>query len=88
MSKVGRPKKFDKQVWYNMLIPEDLKGNPEFYRYMRKCRDNYITGEIENIDSEILNKMIPKFIEKEIELDLEDNEIERIKQLYEVIKSD
>lgn len=45
MSKVGRPKKFDKQIWYNMLIPEDLKGNQEFYKYMRTCRDNYIKGK-------------------------------------------
>lgn len=45
MSKIGRPKKFDKQIWYNMLIPEDLKGNQEFYEYMRKCRDNYIAGK-------------------------------------------
>ena len=87
MSKIGRPKKFDKQIWYNMLIPEDLKGNQEFYKYMRKCRDNYIAGKIENIDTEILEKMIPLFIENKIEIDLKDDEIERIKRLYEVIKS-
>ncbi|MBA7492898.1 hypothetical protein ES702_03451 [subsurface metagenome] len=84
MSKIGRPKKFDKQIWYNMLIPEDLKGNLEFYKYMRNCRDNYIAGKNENIDTEILKKMIPEFIEKGIKLETT-TEIEdkRIMELIE-----
>jgi len=35
-----------------------------------------------NIDAEILKKMIPEFIKNGIELDLNNNEIERVKKLY------
>ena len=87
MSKIGRPKKFDKQIWYNMLIPEDLKGNQEFYKYMRNCRDNYITGKIENIDSEILKKMIPAFLESDYDFPFSDNEQIRLKEIYEMVKN-
>ena len=68
MSKIGRPRKFDKQVWYNMLIPEDLKGNQEFYKYIRKCRDNYITGKNFTGKKEALVKELYEFMTNKMKI--------------------
>jgi len=87
MSKVGRPELFEEKVWYNLIIPKSLKGDKEFYKYMRNCRDNYISGKIkENIDSEIIKKFIPGFLESDYDFPLTDKEQARIKELYEVMK--
>lgn len=41
-----------------------------------------IEKEETNFDAEILKKMIPEFIKKGIEIDLDNNEIERVRELY------
>ena len=38
--------------------------------------------KIEELDIQILKKMIPEFIKNGIEVDLSKNEIERVKELY------
>ncbi|MBA7492064.1 hypothetical protein ES702_02613 [subsurface metagenome] len=84
MSKLGRPLKYgEKMVVATVKVPESRRK--EIQEALPDLVEQYI--EEISIDTEILKKMIPVFIENKIEIELEDNEIERIKQLYEVIKS-
>lgn len=87
MSKLGRPLKYgEKLVVATVKVPESRKK--EIQEILPDLVEQYINGITSiSIDSDILKKMIPAFIKNGIEIDLEDNEIERIKELYEVIKS-
>lgn len=69
MSKIGRPKLYDeKTTVFTMKIPESKKEDLSEYLY--ECRNNYLEGKIKkSIDTEILKKMIPAFIDAGIKLD-------------------
>lgn len=41
-----------------------------------------LSGIKDNLDTQILKKLIPKFIEHDIEIDLLESEINRIEELY------
>lgn len=58
----------------NLIKSKEKKGRYQVYTAIEK-------GET-NIDVEILKKMIPEFIKKGIEIDLDNNEIKRVKELY------
>lgn len=60
----------------------EKKGRYNVYRIIQKeANDSKFP------DTQILKKMIRPFVEKNIELDLENNEIERIKTLWEEINN-
>ena len=47
----------------------------------RYCLYEAVDNKIQ-LDTQILIKMIPEFVKNEIEVDLENNELERVKELY------
>ena len=53
--------------------------------FIRIAISKYFLKESE-LDTEILRKMIPVFVDAGIELDLEQEEISRIQELYEEVK--
>lgn len=69
------------------LTSEEAKlWNPDYIReYLSgKFLDDMHREDLKrnNIDTTILKKMIPAFVKASIEINLEQNEIERVKELY------
>lgn len=58
----------------NLIKSKEKKGRYQVYTAIEKGETNF--------DAEILKKMIPEFIKKGIEIDLDNNEIERVRELY------
>jgi len=94
----GRKPKFDGPSKVVGFRVPDIKG--EKYTEIRKKITNYIdlicnrdtnlisdTESLIDRDTKILKKLIPEFIRLGIEVNLEIDEIDRIKQLYEEIMS-
>lgn len=50
-----------------------------------KQENALLYGRNDNLDTQILKKLIPIFIEKDIEIDLLESEINRIEELYDQI---
>ena len=86
MSKLGRPLKYgEKMVVATVKVPESRRK--EIQEALPDLVEQYIEGIISiSIDTEILKKMIPGFIESDYDFPLTDKEQARIKELYEVMK--
>jgi len=88
MSKLGRPLKYgEKLVVATVKVPGSRKE--EIQKELPILVEQYIEGITSiSIDTEILKKMIIPFTNAGIKVDLETNEIERIKELFGEVKKD
>ncbi len=68
------------RVYIHRLLKDNLIK--EIGKKNRYCIYSAIEKELTSLDTQILIKMIPEFIKNQIELDLSENEIERVRKLY------
>ena len=68
------------RVYVNRLMKDNLIN--KIGKKNRYVLYTVIEKESNTLDTEILKKMIPAFIQNEIELDLSNKQIERVKELY------
>ncbi len=81
---MGRTKKFnEKSKVLTIRVPESQ------YNTIKSTIENIIENKYvsendpeDTLDTLILKKMIPEFIKYDIEIELDNNEIERVKSLY------
>ncbi len=80
----GRPKgvnfPVNKLIRISQKQNENWRNNPNTPNLIKDLLDGKL-----GLDTEILKKMIPEFIKQGIELDLDEKEIERVKELYDKI---
>jgi len=88
MSKLGRPLKYgERLVVATVKVPESRRE--EIQKELPILVEQYIIGITSiSIDTIILKKLIIPFTNAEIKVDLETNEIERIKELFGEVKKD